>query len=156
MSNINAVFQSFRCPNSDTFFNITFNLERHLTTCTERVKHIYTRNVYQIRETFFDKLDFFGINYTSQQNLFKNLALFDFEPICVQDESFKDTKTTMWIGNHVTISVSFSWNLVGEPVFDSTTLILTAWFHRLLEHWKVWRRKVKHKWKIYSMRSRQQ
>ena len=28
---INAVFRSFRCPNCDTFFNRTFNLERHLT-----------------------------------------------------------------------------------------------------------------------------
>ena len=37
VSNINAVFQSFRCPNCDTFLNRTFNLERHLTTCSERV-----------------------------------------------------------------------------------------------------------------------
>ena len=28
VNNINAVFQSFRCPNCDTFFNRTFNLER--------------------------------------------------------------------------------------------------------------------------------
>ena len=28
----------FRCPNCDTFFSRTFNLERHLTTCSERVK----------------------------------------------------------------------------------------------------------------------
>ena len=27
VSNINAVFQSFRCPNCDIFFNRTFNLE---------------------------------------------------------------------------------------------------------------------------------
>ena len=37
VSNINAVFQPFRCPNCDTFFNRTFNLERNLTTCSERV-----------------------------------------------------------------------------------------------------------------------
>ena len=51
VNNINAVFQSFRCPDCDTFFNRTFNLERHLTTCSERVKNVYPRNVYQIRET---------------------------------------------------------------------------------------------------------
>ena len=34
VSNINAVFQSFRCPNCDTFFNRLFNLERHLTICS--------------------------------------------------------------------------------------------------------------------------
>ena len=37
MSNINAVFQSLRCPKNDTFCNRTFNLERHLTACGEQV-----------------------------------------------------------------------------------------------------------------------
>ena len=111
VSNIIAVFQAFRCPNCDTFFNRTFNLERHLTTFSERVKNVYPRNVYQI----FDKLDSFGIKYTSQQKLFKNLAIFDFESICVQEE--EDTKTTTWIGKHVPISVSISSNLVEETVF---------------------------------------
>ena len=74
------------------FFNRTFNLEQHLTTCSERVKNVYSRNVYQILETLFDKLDSFGIKYTSQQKFSKNLAIFDFESICIQEESFKDTK----------------------------------------------------------------
>ena len=51
VNNNNAVFQSFRCPNCDTFFKRTFILERHLTTCSERVKNVYPRNEYQIRET---------------------------------------------------------------------------------------------------------
>ena len=116
LSNINAVFQSFRCPNCDNFFNRTFNLERHLTTCSERVKNIYPRNVYQIRETLYDKLDSFGITYTSEQKLFQNLAKFDFESICVQEKTFRDTITTTWIGKHVPISVSISSNLVEEPI----------------------------------------
>ena len=33
VNNINAVFQSFRCPNCYTFFKRTFNLERNLNTC---------------------------------------------------------------------------------------------------------------------------
>ena len=32
----NAVFQSFRCPNCDTFFNRAPNLERHITKCSEQ------------------------------------------------------------------------------------------------------------------------
>ena len=79
MSNIIAVFQAFRCPNWDTFFNRTFNSERHLTTLSNRVKNVYSRNVYQIRKTLFDKLDSFGIKYISQQDLFKNFAKFDFK-----------------------------------------------------------------------------
>ena len=117
MSNLNAVFQSFRCPNFDSFFSRTFNSERNLATCSERVKNIYPRNVYQIQETIFDKLDPFGIKCTSQQKLLKNLAIIDFEPICLQEESFKYTKPATWIGKHVPILVSISSNLVEEPFF---------------------------------------
>ena len=81
------------------------------------MKNVYPRNVYQIRETLFDKLDSFGIRYTSEQNLFKDLAIFDFESTCVQEETIRVTKTTTWIGKHVSISVSISSNLVDEPIF---------------------------------------
>ena len=117
MSNRNAVFQSFGCPNCDTFLNRIFNLEQYLTTYSERVKNIYPKNVHQIRGTLFDKLGSFGINYTSQQKLFKNLAIIDFESICVEEEYFKDTKATTLIGKHVSISVAISSSLVEEPIF---------------------------------------
>ena len=67
VSNITADFLSFRCPNCDTFSKTAFNVEQHLTTCNERVKIVYPRNVYQTREARFDKLDSFGIKNTSQQ-----------------------------------------------------------------------------------------
>ena len=81
VNNINAVFQSFRCPNCHTFFNRKFIFERHSPTCSGRVKNVYPQNVYPIRETLFHKLDSFRIKYTSEQKLFKNLAIFDFESI---------------------------------------------------------------------------
>ena len=135
LNNINAVFQSFRCPNCDTFFNKTFNLERHVTTCGERVKNVCPRNVYQIHETLLDKLVSFGIKYTSQQKLFENLAIFDFESIFVQEECFKGTKTKMWIGKHDPISVSISSKLVEGPIFlyDSDPHHLVSSFLGTLE-----------------------
>ena len=57
VDNIHALFKVFRCPTCDTFFQKTGNLERHLVRCSERVKQIYPKNVYQLRETLFDKLD---------------------------------------------------------------------------------------------------
>ena len=95
VNNINSVFQSFRCLNCDTFFNRKFNLERHLTTCSKRVKSVYPKKVHQTQETLVDKLDSFGIEYTNEQSLFKNLAIFDFESICVQEESLKDTDSEL-------------------------------------------------------------
>ena len=91
-------------------------MDRHLTTCNERVKNVYPKNEYQTQETLFDKLDSSGIEYTHEQTLFKDLAIFDFESLCVQEKSFKDTDTTKWIGKHIPISVSISSNLVKEPI----------------------------------------
>ena len=41
----------------------------------------------------------------------------DFESICVQKETFRNTNTTTWIGKHVPISVSISSNFVEETIF---------------------------------------
>ena len=116
VDNIHALFKAFRCPTCDTYFQKTGNLERHLVRCSERVKHIYPKNVYQLLELFFDKLDSFGIQYTDDQKLFNNLAVFDIESICIPVEKFKNTETTTWIGKHVPISVSISSNLIAKPI----------------------------------------
>ena len=55
VNNINAFFKAFRCNTCDTFFSKTGNLERHLVTCSDRVKHIYPKNVYERRERHFLK-----------------------------------------------------------------------------------------------------
>ena len=117
VDNINALFKAIRCPTCDTYFQKTGNLKRHLVRCSERVKHIYPKNVYQLRKTLFDKLDSFDIQYTDDQKLFTNLAVFDFESICIPEEKFKSTETTTWIGKHVPISASISSNLITMPIF---------------------------------------
>ena len=117
VDNINALFKAFHGSTCDTYFQKTGNLERLLVRCSERVKHIYPKNVYQLRETFFDKLDSFDIQYTYDQKNFNNLAVFEFESICIPEEKFKNTETTTWIGTHVPISVSISSNLIAMPIF---------------------------------------
>ena len=117
VDNINAIFKAFRCPSCDIFFLKTANLERHLVRCSEHGKNIYPKNVYQLRETLFDKLDSFCIQYTDDQKIFKNLAVFDFESICIPEEKFKKTETTSSIGKHVPISVLVSSNLITMPIF---------------------------------------
>ena len=117
VDNINALFKAFRCSTCGTYFQKTGNLERHLVRRSERVKHIYPKNVYQLRETLFDKLDSFDIQYTDDQKIFGNLAVFDFESVCITEEKFKNTDTTTWIGKHVPISVSMSSNLIATPIF---------------------------------------
>ena len=48
VDNINALFKAFCCSTCHTYFQKTGNLERHLVRCSERVKHIYPKNVYQL------------------------------------------------------------------------------------------------------------
>ena len=45
------------------------------------------------------------------------MAIFDFESICVKQDSYKQTETTTWIGKLVPISVFISSNLIPEPIF---------------------------------------
>ena len=58
---MNSFFNSFRRSTCDTIFSETGILERPFITCSERVKQIYRKNVYQLRETLFEKLDSFTI-----------------------------------------------------------------------------------------------
>ena len=117
VSNMNSLFKFFCCSTCDTFFSKTGNLERHLITCSERVKHIYPKNVHWFRRTLFEMLVSFNIPYREDQKLFRNLAVFDFESICVKEETYKETETSKWVGKHVPISVSVSSNLILEPIF---------------------------------------
>ena len=117
VNNINAMFRAFPCTTCDTFFSKTGNLERHLVTWSHRIKHIYPNYVYELRGALFDKLDAIKIPYRTEQKLFKNLAIFDFESICIKENSYKQTETTTWIGKHAPISLSISSNLIPEPIF---------------------------------------
>ena len=94
VNNNKALFKAFRCTTCDTFFSKTGNLERHKVTCSDHNKHTYPINVYELRETLFEKLDAFNIPYRTEQKLFKNLAIFDFESICVKENYYKQTETT--------------------------------------------------------------
>ena len=117
VDNIHALFQAFRCPTCDTYFQKTGNLERHLVRCTEQGKHMYPKNAHQLRERLFDKLGLFDIQNTDDQKLFNNPAVFDFESICIPDEKFKNTETTTWISKRVPRSISISSNLIAMPIF---------------------------------------
>ena len=89
--------------NCDTIFSEkTFNLERHLTTCSQRLENISPTDVYQIHETLFDQLNSFDIKYTSQEKHFKLLEVFNFCP-----KTFIDMMSTKYKGKHIPILAPF-------------------------------------------------
>ena len=67
VSKINPAFRSEYCFNCDTFFNRIFNLEQQFYAYSKVDEKVHPRNICQIREIVFDKLDSFEIRYTSQQ-----------------------------------------------------------------------------------------
>ena len=107
VNNIDNFFKCFRCPTCDTIFNKSQIFNKHLLRCTDRIKNLYPKNVYTLRKTLFAKLDGFNFEYAKEQNLFKNVAIFDFESICVPSEELKPNETKTWIGKHEPISVQF-------------------------------------------------
>ena len=51
------------------------------------------------------------------KNIFNNLAIFDFESICVPTEELKENTNYNLDWKHVPISVSLESNLIDEPIF---------------------------------------
>ena len=128
VSNIDALVKVYRFPLCDQLINEAGNLERHLTTCKERNKHFFPKNVYQLRETLFEKLDSFSSAFTDNQVQFIMSTIFDFESICVEDENLNYLETTTMIGKHIPVSVKISSNLIQEAI-SSVILILVTWYH---------------------------
>ena len=123
VNDMNFFFKSFRCSTCDTIFSKTGNLERNLNKCSEPVKHIYPKQVYQLRETRFEKMDSLKIPNREDQKVFKNLAIFDFDSICIKEETYKETETTKCIRKNVPILVSVSPN----PFFFAIQIVDTLY-----------------------------
>ena len=117
VNSIDNFFKCFRYPTCDTFFNLSQNFNKHLLRCKDRIRNIYPKNVYTLRETLFEKLDGFNIQLTKERILFKSFAIFDFKSICVPSELQKLTKTITWIGKHESLSVTISSNSLNKPIF---------------------------------------
>ena len=90
-NDIEGFFECIRCPSCDTFFDKSDHFDQHLLRCKDRVRHIYTKNVYELRKTLFEKLDEYNLPVSEDNKLFNNLVIFDFESICVPTEELKET-----------------------------------------------------------------
>ena len=117
VSNIDAVFGGYRYSLSDQCNTEAGNLEKPLTTCTERIKNVYLKNVYQLRETLFDKLGLFVDLYGDNQKLTNNSPIIDFKSICVEIENSMDTETSTRIGKRNPSLITISFILIQEPIF---------------------------------------
>ena len=104
------------------------------------MRHIYPNNAYTVSETIFEKL----VGFNEEYKLFSNVAIFDFESICVPTADLKATETTAWMGKHVPISVSISSNLQDDLFLlreKDPELLINAF----VSSWNFWLKKVNYK-----------
>ena len=113
--NIDKFLKKYRCRNCENFWSRSFNFQRHIRTCSERITHRYPTGPYQFIETVFENVR--NLDIEVENYLFKNLVVFDFESITVHDQSLNHTDSTTFIGKHVPISVSIHSNLIWQPIF---------------------------------------
>ena len=72
--------------------------------------------MYQLQETLFGESESSNFHYSDDQKLFRNIVVFDFRSICVQEDKSCDTETTNWIGALFPISLSISSYLIEQPI----------------------------------------
>ena len=112
-----SFIKRFRCPSCDTFFHKSDHFNQHLLRCKDRARQIYPKNVYELRETLFGKLEGFSLPLSEKNKLFNSLAIFDYKSNCFPTEEPKEMQTITWNGEHVPIAVSLSSNLIDEFIF---------------------------------------
>ena len=71
-NDIDSFFKCFRYPSCDTFSHKSDHSNQHLLRCKDRVRHIYPENVYEHRETLFEKLEGFNHPVSEDNKLFNN------------------------------------------------------------------------------------
>ena len=84
--NIDKFLEKYRCRNCDKFWYRSFNFQRHIRSCSERITHHYPTGPYQLNDSVFEKMRNLDIEV---ENLFKKLVVFEFETITVNDQSPK-------------------------------------------------------------------
>ena len=117
VDNNHALIKAFHCPTCDTNVQKTGNLERHLVRCSDRWSIYIQRMCINSDKRILISLTRSISNTQINRNSFFNLAVFDFESICIPEEKFKNTEMTTWIGKHDPISDSISSNLISEHIF---------------------------------------
>ena len=64
------------------------------------MRHIYPKNVYELRETLFEKVEGFNLSVSEENKLLNNVALLDFESICVIQRNGKKHKLQSGLENN--------------------------------------------------------
>ena len=54
-----------------SFLHKSDHFNQHLLRCKDRMRHIYPKNVYELRETLFEKLEGFNLSVSEDNKIFQ-------------------------------------------------------------------------------------
>ena len=141
---MNSFFKSFRCSTGDTIFPKTGNLERHLITCSKRVKHIYPKNVYQLRETLFEKLDSPNFHTERTKSCLKTRPFLISNLFALRKRRTKKLKLQNGLENMFPYQSRFRQTYYQNPFFFAIQIVYNL-CPLLSVPLEAWQRKAKHK-----------
>ena len=139
MSLVSDVIIVYRC---DQLIYRNVNMERHLTFCINRDKHVFPKNVHELPELLFDGPNDFDIPYTVEQTIFKYTVPFDSSQFVWRMRQSKLQKLPHTHRESNPRFLSISSNSSEYPVF-SASITLVNWCHLSLMLWKT----LPHRWK---------
>ena len=152
VSDINTVFQTNPCPICDVFvpeFGAPFIYMQWTS------ENVYPKNVYETRETLFDKLNSFEIEWTNEQMLFENIAKLDFNLFACKMKAPKTLKKQIELGD-IMLSQSPFPQILSRNQFSHATPILIISLLLSSGPSNIQLSKVEQSWKLFSSISRQQ
>ena len=156
VSRINALFKAYRCAWCGLIIEKkTGNLERHLTTCKERVKQTFPKNVYQLRETLIDNLTCLISLTQTIENSSKTWSFLTLNQSVWKIKISRTTKQQHGLGNTIPFRHQFNPTWYKNP-FSSAILIFVTWYHLPLMLWRVWLHTAELKWKGTSFKLKPQ
>ena len=127
VNNTNALFKAFRCTTCDTFFSKTGNLDRHLVTCSDGVKDIYPKNVYELRETLFEKLDAFNTPHRIEKNCSRLRQYLTLSPFVSRRQTHTNKlRLQRQLGSMYLYQFLSRQTLSWNPFFSATSTVISS------------------------------
>ena len=149
-------FQSISLPMvCSIYWKKTGNLERHLTTCKERVKQTFPKNVYQLRETLIDNLNCLVSLTQTIKNSSTTWSFLTLNQSVWKIKISRTTRQQHGLGNTIQFRHQFNPTWYKNP-FSSAILIFVTWYRLPLMLWRVWLHRAERKWKGTSFKLKPQ
>ncbi len=112
ITNFSIYAKKFQCQKCERIYNNHGNFKRHLSSCSNVVKHKYEGGYYKITKNIFQLLEEVGIYVKPSERFFPFFACYDLEAM-IKEITYCQGKKLRWIARHVPFCVGMCSNIPG-------------------------------------------